>query len=223
MTVEMSLGEMSDMPSRALLDRLGRLAPSLVSDALGRWPGAPGIVPIALPDGEPVAGPAFTVRTRPGDNLAVHQALDLARPGEIVIVAAGGATDRAILGEHMSHYSATRGIAGLIVDGAIRDKKQLERGPMPVFARGVSHLGPYKNGPGALRCPISVAGLPVNDGDLIIGDEDGIAVLPRGVASDVIAKAEHLATVEDAWRTEIEQGTWDRAWVAEAIELRLAG
>lgn len=220
MTVEMPLGPMLDMPDRTLLERLRRLAPSLISDAFGRWAGAPGIMPIALPNSEPLTGPAFTVRTRAGDNLAVHQALDLARPGEIVIVAAGGATDRAILGEHMAHYSSTRGIAGLIIDGAIRDRRQLEQGSIPVFAQGVSHLGPYKEGPGALRCPVSISGLPVADGDLVLGDEDGVAVIPRRVASEVIQKAEHLAATEDTWRSQIRQGKWDRSWLTKTIKIK---
>src|SRR5699024_2355042 len=125
---------------------------SLISDVSGRWAGAPGLLPVAaVPAGHVVAGPAFTVRTRPGDNLVVHKALDVARPGEVLVIAAGGAQDRAILGGLMGRYAAERGIAALVIDGAVRDRSDLDRFAPPVFAAGISHLGPYKDGPGELR------------------------------------------------------------------------
>ena len=169
------------LPDRDVLRRLETLASSLVSDVSGRWAGAPGLLPVSgLAAGQVVAGPALTVRTRPGDNLVVHKALDLARAGEVLVVAAGGHTDRAVLGGLMGQYAATRGLAALVVDGAVRDRSALARWAPPVFAAGISHLGPYKDGPGELRGTVAVAGLVVTDGDLVVADEDGIAVIPRG-------------------------------------------
>ena len=221
MPVDCLLHPESPLPPAELIQRLERLASSLVSDVFGRWAGAPGLLPVNdLPPGRVIAGPAFTVRTRPGDNLVVHKALDLARPGEVLVVAAGGQTDRAILGGLMGQYATERGITALVVDGAVRDRTVLAEVAPPVFAAGLSHLGPYKDGPGDLRGPVSIAGVAVEDGDLIIGDEDGIAVIPRDRAEEVVAAAEAKAAAEAAESAAISQGTWDRSWIDAALRVR---
>lgn len=207
-------------PDPELLRRFEALSTSLISDVFDRWAGAPGILPVAaLKPGKVVAGPAFTVRTRPGDNLVVHKALDIAEPGDFVVVAAGGATDRAILGGLMAHYSATRDLGALVVDGAVRDASDLDKIGLPVFARGLSHLGPYKDGPGELRGQVSIAGLPVANGDIVIGDEDGICVVPRGIADEIIVAAEAKGAAEERTDAEIERGEWDRGWIDEALDI----
>lgn len=224
MPAECLLYPQTPMPSPELLGRAGRLASSLISDVFGRWAGAPGLLALAgLGHGDVVVGPALTVRTRPGDNLVVHKALDIARPGEVLVIAAGGQTDRAILGGLMGHYARTRGIAALVVDGAVRDRSSLEELSPPVFARGLSHLGPYKDGPGDLRGTVSVAGLTVGDGDLVVGDEDGIAVIPRERAEEIIAAAEGKRATEEAEREAIEAGRWDRSWIDQSLSLRPVG
>lgn len=207
-------------PDQALLKRLSRLKTSYVSDAFDRWSGAPGIRPISgLRPGGVVVGPAFTVRTRPGDNLVLHKALDMAAPGDIVTVAGGGAEDRALLGGLMGLYAATRKIAALVVDGAVRDLSELQESAPPVFARAISHLGPYKDGPGALRGPVSMSGLVVECGDLVICDEDGVAVIPRARANEVIAAAEAKMAAEMVEESQIRAGTWDRSWLDARLKL----
>jgi len=221
MPVECMLHPATDLPDQALVRRLEQLASSLVSDVFGRWAGALGLMPVAgLAPGRVVAGPALTVRTRPGDNLVVHKALDLARPGEVLVVAAGGQGDRAILGGLMGQYAATRGIAALVVDGAVRDRTTLDELAPPVFATGLSHLGPYKDGPGELRGAVSLAGVAVRDGDLVVGDEDGIAVIPRERAEEVVAAAERKLAAEQAEAEAIAGGTWDRRWIDDALLVR---
>lgn len=218
MPVECRLHPATEMPPTALIARLERLASSLVSDVFGRWAGAPGLLPVAaLAPGRVVAGPALTVRTRPGDNLVVHKALDLARPGEVLVVAAGGQTDRAILGGLMGQYARRQGVAALVVDGAVRDKSVLDMKAPPVFAAGLSHLGPYKDGPGDLRGTVSVAGITVTDGDLVVADEDGVAVIPRDRAEEIIVAAEDKLAAEIAESKAISAGTWDRRWIASAL------
>jgi regulator of RNase E activity RraA len=204
-----------------VVERVGALSTSLVSDVFGRWAGAPGIMPVAgLAAGAVVAGPALTVRTRPGDNLVVHAALDLARPGEVLVVAAGGSNDRSILGGLLGYYAATKGVVALVVDGAVRDLTELAEYAPPTFATGVTHLGPYKDGPGEIRCPVSVAGLPVAAGDLVIADEDGVAVVPYGQVEEIVKLAEEKGRAEEAERAAIAAGTWDRSWIAKLLELR---
>ncbi|MDV3125439.1 RraA family protein [Mycobacterium sp. 21AC1] len=220
MPVECRIHRSLELPGHETLARLSALATSLVSDVFGRWAGAPGILPIAgLAAGTTMVGPALTVHTRPGDNLVVHKALDIARPGEILVVAAGGATDRAILGGLMGRYAAARGVAGIVVDGAVRDRSELAMAAPPVFARGLSHLGPYKDGPGEIRGSVSVGGLVISDGDLIIGDEDGIAVIPRHRSEEILAAAERKRAAETAEHDAIASGTWDRRWIDQALTL----
>src|SRR5690625_4171768 len=139
------------LPEAELIDRYRNLASSLVSDALNRWSGN-GLLPISgVRPGQVVVGPAITVRTRAGDNLAVHKALDIARPGEVLVVDARGAVDRAIVGGLMGAYASQQGLAGLVIDGAVRDLRDLEEKAPPVWARTLNQLGPYKDGPGDIR------------------------------------------------------------------------
>lgn len=163
------------------------------------------------------AGPAFTVRVRPGDNLYLHKALDIASPGDIVICDAGGAVENAILGEMMGRYAASRGVAGIIINGAIRDRAGLATLPIPVYAMSVTPNGPYKSGPGEVGYPIATGGVSIASGDLVVGDEDGVIVLPRDQAANIIAKAKAHAIVEERWADEISKGTWPRGWVDQAL------
>lgn len=206
------------MPDARVVERLQQLQTSLISDVFDRWSGALDLLPTTgLRPGQVVAGPAFTVRTRPGDNLVVHKALDLARPGEVLVVAAGGHRDRAIIGGLMGHYAASQGIAALIIDGAIRDKSALNREAPPVFSAGVCQLGPYKDGPGELRAPVSMGGVVVKDGDMAIGDEDGVTFIPRNRLEEILRAAEDKRTAEIAEAAAIAAGSWTRDWVEELV------
>lgn len=216
----------SEQPLAAseIISRLRAVGTSLLSDVMDRWPGAAGLLPVGGAGPHAVmAGTAMTVRTRAGDNLVVHAALELVRPGEVIVVAAGGATDRAILGGIMATYAKQRGVAGLVVDGAIRDVLHVREAGPPTFARGVCHLGPYRSGPGELRCPVAVAGVVVQDGDFVVGDSDGVAIVPRAVIDDVLAAAEAKARYEAQELAAIADGTWDRRWVFETMDLRREG
>jgi RraA family protein len=163
------------------------------------------------------AGPAFPVRVRPGDNLFLHKLLDIALPGDVVVCDAGGALDNAILGEMMGSYAASRGIAAIIINGAIRDRAGLAELGIPVYARGVTPNGPWKSGPGEVGYPVAVGGLSVAPGDLVVGDEDGVLVLPRADAALIIEKAQAHHKVEALWADQIATGTWPRGWVDQAI------
>jgi regulator of RNase E activity RraA len=210
-----------------LVERLSRVQVSTLSDSLERMAGAPGLDPVgdslSSLEGRAMVGPAMTVRTRPGDNLVVHKALDLARPGDILVIDARGDLTNAILGELMAEYALTRGVAGLVVDGAVRDRASLSRGGLPVFARGFSHLGPYKSGPGEIHGPVSVGGLCVRDGDVVHGDADGLAVIPRGRAWASLEAAELVTAKEEDQRRSIRAGAWDRSWVDASLQVISVG
>jgi RraA family protein len=207
-------------PKRAdpkLLERLRALPVSNVSDNMQRSQGT-NLEPMHR-SGRMV-GTAFTVRTRPGDNLMVHKAIDMAAPGDVIVVDAGGALENAIIGELMAGWAQKRGVAGFVIDGAIRDSEALADGDFPVYAAGVTHRGPYKDGPGEINVVVSVGGMVVHPGDLIAGDHDGVVAITQEDAERVISAAEAQHRKELASLAAIEAGTWDRRWVDEALKAR---
>jgi RraA family protein len=165
-----------------------------------------------------LVGPAITVKTRPGDNLLVHKDIDLAKPGEVIVVDAGGDTTNAIVGEIMQRIAKKKGIGGFVINGAIRDSVAFKNDTFPVYAKGVTHRGPYKDGPGEINVPISIGGMIIHPGDLIIGDEDGLVVVPVNEAEDILEKAQQMARNEERIFESIEQGTVDRTWVDRTLK-----
>ena len=165
-------------------------------------------------------GTAFTIRVPQGDNLMLHMAMDLAKPGDVIVIDAGGFTDRAIFGELMSTYMRSRGIRGVVCDGAIRDKDALaEMEGFPVFAKAVTPNGPYKNGPGEINVPVVIGGKLVHPGDIIVGDGDGVIIIPPAEAEE-IAKATEAIEQKEAKIMEhiLNDGTYDRPWVMEKVK-----
>lgn len=136
-----------------------------------------------------LVGPAFTVYTAAGDNLAIHRALDLVEPGDVLVVNGGGYLDRALIGGIIVEKALKVGIAGMVIDGTVRDLADLRTSALPVFARGTSPAGPYKNGPGELNHPIACGGVACLPGDVVVGDEDGVVVIPQDRVQDVAANA----------------------------------
>jgi len=164
-------------------------------------------------DGSSLAGPALTVRTRPGDNLLVHKALELAQPGDVVVVDAGGDLTNAIIGEIMTTYAQTRGLAGIVINGAIRDCGAIRRGSFPVYAAGITHRGPYKDGPGEINTVIALDGMTITPGDLILGDEDGLLCVPYEQVDAIYAAATANLEVEARMMAQIAAGTLDTSWI----------
>ena len=165
-----------------------------------------------------MAGPALTVRTRPGDNLMVHKALDIAEPGDIVVVDAGGDLTNAIIGEIMTTYAELRGIGGIVIYGSIRDSDSLRASRFPVYAAGVTHRGPYKDGPGEINVPVALGGMVVEPGDLVLGDGDGLVVVPFGRVEEVAAATEAKHATEDKALAAMRAGKLpDRGWVDETL------
>ncbi len=185
---------------------------AVVSDCMSRMAaGGSRIRPMHAGGG--FAGAALTVKTRPGDNLMVHKAIDLAEPGDVLVVDAGGDLTNAILGEMMVAHAANRGIAAIVVNGAIRDSMAIGRADFPVFAAGVTHRGPYRNGPGEINVEISLDGMVVCPGDLVIGDDDGVLSVPFRDAVAIYGLAAKKKAEEDALMTKIIAGQNDRSWV----------
>jgi RraA family protein len=151
----------------------------LAGDVRAMWPGAR------------CAGPALPVYTRAGDNLAVHRALDIAEPGDVLVVNGQGDTTRALLGGLLARRARNLGLAGIVVDGAVRDVDEIESVGLPVFARASTPAGPYKNGPAEVGLPVACGGVVCSPGDIVCGDADGVAVVPHaraGQVADAIAR-----------------------------------
>ncbi len=149
----------------------------------------------ALWKGARFQGRALTVWSRAGDNLLVHAALDLLKPGDVLVVNGEGDVTRALMGDRMAGKARTQGAVGVVVDGAIRDVEALEELGLPVFARAVTPAGPYKHGPGQLNVPVAIGGVVVSPGDIVCGDGDGVVIVPPERLHAIIERAETFAAL----------------------------
>jgi len=164
-----------------------------------------------------VAGPAFTVEVRPGDNLMIHAALTLAKPGDVIVVDGKGDLSCALTGALMAAHAKKAGIAGFVIDGAVRDTEECARGDFPIFAAGANPNGPLKNSGGRINWPVSLAGTSVNPGDLIVGDADGVVVVPRETAAEIVGGAQAKVDAEAVRMKAIGRGELAQAWVADGL------
>ncbi|MCH1881908.1 RraA family protein [Agrococcus sp. ARC_14] len=144
----------------------------------------------------PIAGSILPILVREGDNLAIHRALDEAQEGDVLVVNAQGYTDRAVFGGLLGAGCVARGIAGVVIDGALRDVEEFEELGLPVYARAVSPAGPYKHGPGSVGMPVACGNVVCNPGDVIVGDADGLIVLPVDAIAELLPRVEQQAAYE---------------------------
>lgn len=188
-----------------------------IGDVMGRMGAMNHSIKSVNKQGVHIVGSAFTVKTHPSDNLLVHKAMDLAQPGDIIVIDACGDMGNAILGEIMCHYAKVKGIVGYIVDGPVRDLAGIAELGFPVFAKGGTPRGPYKEGPGEINTIISCGNVAISPGDLIVGDDDGVIVIPKADAKDILEKATAFSNKEKEIIQSIYDGKWDRTWVDEVL------
>ena len=200
-----------------MVERFRALPVANISDCMSRMSGG-GARLRPMHGGGAMCGPAFTVKTRPGDNLMLHKALDLAEPGDIIVCDAGGDLSNALIGEMMITHAIKRGIAGVVINGAIRDAGALRAGSFPVFAAGVTHRGPYKDGPGEINVAVAIDGMVIAPGDLIVGDDDGFVAVAYAALADVVKATEAKHRAEDKQIAEIKAGTSDRSWIDATLK-----
>jgi regulator of RNase E activity RraA len=205
--------------SADVVARFRSLPVANVSDSMARsTAGGPRIRPLHQ-GGTILAGPALTVRTRPGDNLVVHAAFDRVEPGDVVVIDAGGDLSNAIFGELMLTYVFERKkAAGVILNGSVRDLGWIKAQTHPVFAAGVTHRGPYKDGPGEINVPIAIDGMVIEPGDLMLGDDDGFVCVPYEQVEAVYTPTKKKHEAETAQMAAILDGTQDRTWVDIALK-----
>jgi regulator of RNase E activity RraA len=204
-----------------ILAALREIPVAALSDNMHRNIGSTGLHPYHRPVARTMAGTAVTARSRGGDNLTYLRALEFCRPGDVLVIDAGGDLNNAVVGGILSFYAAHIGVVGVVIDGAIRDVAEVRAREFPVYARGVTHRGPYKDGPGEINVPVSVGGMVVNPGDIVVGDQDGLMAFAPDEAALLIEKARaHLATEAETMRA-MKEGRWDRAFI-DALEARCA-
>ncbi len=199
------------------IQALGGIASSIVGDVMGRLSGTTGLRPVNRST-VAVCGNAFTVRVRAGDNLLIHRALEMLEPGDVLVVDGEGDVTRALVGEIMMTSARVAGALGFVIDGAVRDVDAFEQHRFPCWSRGVSLRGPYKDGPGSINEPVTVGGMLVHPGDVIVGDGDGVVAVRPAEAMDVAKAAREKLAQEQATIQAILDGKYSSAWVHTALK-----
>ena len=205
--------------SERVIAALRELPLAAISDNMHRNVGTIGLQPYHRPTGKTMAGTAVTARSRAGDNLTYLRALEFCRPGDVLVIDGGGDLANAAVGGILSFYAAHIGLAGVVIDGAIRDVAEIRSREFPVYARGVTHRGPYKDGPGEINVPISVGGMVVNPGDIVVGDQDGLLAFAQEDAETLIERARGVLEAEAKTLQAMKEGRWDRSFI-DALEAR---
>lgn len=192
-------------PDKHLLSDLLNFSTSILSDCLDRFHAIPTSL-IPLGNRNRFAGPAFTVEEIEGGNLMSHLALKFIMPGDVLVIDGKGITSRACWGGLQTFSAVKKGVVAVIIDGSVRDVADIRQYDLPVFARGVSPAGPHKGWGGRVNYPISCAGATIRPGDVIVGDDDGIVVVPSERLLDVIKKAGTKVSIEKEWFKKVEEG-----------------
>jgi regulator of RNase E activity RraA len=208
-----------ERPSAEVVTGLGEFETPAISDLLNRLHTMQNAITNLTNEHLKILGPACTVKTYPGDNLMVHKSLDIAKPGDVIVVDGHRSPLTAALGDLVSKKARHRGVAGFIVDGVIRDLPEIKRlGDFPVFARDVTPIGPMHRGPGEINYPVACGGVVVNPGDVIVGDLNGVVVVPREFADDLLRRLEERAAAEAAYNDSVATGNFSNAWVDAILE-----
>jgi len=164
-----------------------------------------------------LSGQSCTVKVFPADNLMVHKALDIAKPGDVLVVDAGASPMNAILGDVICMKAKHRGIAGFIIDGFIRDLPAIMKLDFPVFARGSNAIGPLHSGPGEINYPICCGGVVVNPGDIVVADASGVIVIPIGISSVLLERLEADRKRKKDYLDSVRRGEFSNEWVDDIL------
>jgi regulator of RNase E activity RraA len=176
-------------PAAEIVAAFREIPVAAIGDAMSRNVGTYGLRQYHARLDTVMCGPAVTVRVRPGDNLMIHKALMMVKPGDVLVIDGGADVTQALVGGLMRTTCVAKKLAGLVIDGAVRDLCEWAEEGMPIFARGHTHRGPSKDGPGEINIPIACAGMAVMPGDLIVGDADGVIAIPAAEAAQMLERS----------------------------------
>ena len=191
--------------SKELIDEFKVLSTAIVSDAMNRMNSMSAEIKPIIGDVN-ISGSAVTVQCIAGDNLMIHKAIYVAEPGDVIVVDARGHKNTSVWGNIMTKACKIREIEAVVIDGSIRDVRENKEEKYPIFCKGVVPAGSQKNWGGNINVPIQCGGAPVNPGDIIVGDDDGVVVVPRNVAKEVLQKVKERVRMEEKWINEIQKG-----------------
>ncbi|KKB85073.1 hypothetical protein VW29_07910 [Devosia limi DSM 17137] len=201
---------------QAFVTDFSELPVAVVSDVMSRLVGG-GVALRPMHTAGVLAGAALTVKARPGENLMIHKAIEMAQPGDIIVVDAAGDTTNSLMGELMLAHAIKRGVGGFVLNGAIRDAQAFKDQNLPVYAVGVTHRGPYRDGPGEIGFPIAIEGMVIESGDLMLGDLDGVVCVPKADLAEVLAGARKKFAAEEKQMAQTLDGSVDKSWIDKAL------
>ena len=206
------------LPEKEVMDGFRELPAANVADVMGRSCALSSEIHTMLPHTDKImVGPALTVRARPGDNLMIHKGLNLAQEGDIVVISNESDRSQSLLGAIIVAYAKSKKLGGIVADGPIRDVDEIAELGIPVYATGSTPGGPYKEGPGEVNTPISCGGVSVSPGDIVLGDSDGVIIIPRKDAARVLREAREFAKLDAAKMQAALEGRAKRDWVDKKL------
>jgi regulator of RNase E activity RraA len=188
-------------PNMNVVEMFSEFSTADISDQLNRLYGVERTIRRVVDADQPLIGPACTVKVFPGDNLMVHKALDIATPGDVIVVDAGGSIKNAVLGDLVSTKARHRGIAGFVVDGYVRDLAAIQALGFPVYARGENMIGPLHRGPG----------------EIVVADSGGVVVVPRDHIAVVHERLVAVRERQASYLANVKRGVFSNAWVDQLL------
>jgi len=208
-----------ERPSESTLAHFRSVSTGNICDAQGRG-GALDYRIKPISKSSSFAGVALTVHTVPKDNLAPWAALDIARPGDVVVISTGEYFSSSVIGDVYVGMARNQGVIAIVTDGVVRDVEGINGVGIPVFACGVSPNSPWKNGPGEVGFPIVIGGMAVHPGDIIVGDPDGVVVVSRMKAEEVAEELKAVLAKEAKMEADVRAGKSVPGWLAEAYKAK---
>lgn len=207
-----------DLPPKSLIEAYAMLPAANVADCMNRLSAMSSAIRLmSKPFSGSMVGPALTVKARPGDNLMLHKALNMATEGDVIVISNEGDRSQSLMGEIMAAYGKFKKIAGFVFDGPIRDVDAIYDLGVPVYATGSTPGGPFKEGPGEINVPISCGNAYIEPGDLVLGDTDGVIVIPRLDAASLLDVVQKFSATDKAKFEAAKNGTADRSWVEKSL------
>ncbi|MGF0096155.1 RraA family protein [Peptoniphilus sp. SGI.035] len=209
-----------NLPDKELIEEFKKIPASNTGDVMGRNSAMnPRIKLVSSPKAQMMCGPALTVKCRAGDNLALHAALNICEEGDVLVVSNEEDNTRALMGEVMMAYLyEIKKVAGIVLDGPIRDIDEIGHWDFPVYCTGTTPGGPYKEGPGEINVPISCGGISVNPGDIILADPDGVVVIPKNDAEFILEDAKEFKAKDEIKLVKTRNHDINRDWVDKLLD-----